>query len=273
MTDIYNPAPAAPAPESGGADGGGRGATYRGMRRTNRRTGEVQVWVQGQGYLPEDSTAALPRGDQDALDRARGLLGTSRRNVQLSEEFLEHNRNPRVSPLDSGGETGGLTALPVPAWSGLQNNTRQRMEGITNQMVRANIQPGQAGTMNSIIEQMLARQQYPSVETAGPVNFDRTLSMLVDHDEITALVDEAERWGREHRGLQGFDVYWTRERSPQIRQESERRHRQRFQSAWNRPGETAGVDVGRAAGNATPARPPSVPADATWNSQTRRWEQ
>lgn len=241
-----------PRPEQDNSQVLPRGPTsqpYRTPRRTRRDTGVTEVWVEGRGYLPEGSADTMPRGDVEALNRARGLLGTSRRNVQLSEQFLEQNRIPRQNPFDSGGETGGTAALPVPAWSGLQNNTRQRMEGITNQMVRENIQPGQAGTMNSIIEQMLARQQYPSVETAGPVNFDRTIGMLVDHDEITAFVDEAERWAREHRGLQGFDVYWTRQRSSQVRAESERRHRDRYDRAWNGEGQ------GQARGANRPQQP------------------
>lgn len=190
---------------------------YRGPRRRHRETGQVEVWVEGEGYVPEGSPFTLSTGDQEDLQNARRGLSTARRNAQLAESFFRENSRPRQGMFDSGGETGGTAALPVPAWSGMQNPTRQRMEGLTNQMVRANIQPGQAGTMNSFVEQMLARQQYPTTETWGEVNGQRVVDMMTDAAELTAFLDEAERWAQEHRGLQGFDVHWTRNRSEAVR--------------------------------------------------------
>lgn len=186
------------------------------------------MWREGQGYVPDNSLEAIPNLDAQDLQAARGALGTSARNVQLGEQFLEANRTPRRSPVDAGGETGGWTALPVPEWSGLQNETRQRMEGLTNSMVRANIRPGQAGTMNSIIEQMMARQQYPSPEAPGNINGDRILSMLVDNDEMAAMVDAAERWAQQHGSLSGFAVDWTQNQSRAVRARSEDAHVRRL---------------------------------------------
>lgn len=225
MSDTYNPQPT-------------RGPRFRGMRRSrvNPQTGqrETEVWVQGQGYLPEGSIATLAEEDQAQLSRARSLLGTARTNSRLANDFLARGR---TTP------TGGLSGLPVPGF--MQSAGRQRLEGLTNNMVRANIQPGQAGTMNSIIEQMLARQQFPTTDTYGSVNSDRGVQMMVDEAEILAMVDEAERWAREHRGLQGFDVHWTRNRSSRVRQEAERevRNRLRREEGRGQSGGSAAADI------------------------------
>lgn len=217
-----------PAPQNQG-----RGPQYRGMRRSrvNPQTGqrETEVWVQGQGYLPEGSIATLAEEDQAQLSRARNLLGTARNNARLGQQFADVNK-------DYG--TGGLGGLPVPDFA--QSADRQRLEGITNQMVRTNIQPGQAGTMNSIIEQMLARQQYPTTGTYGGVNTERTIGLMVDEAEILAMTREAEEWARRNRGLQGFDVHWTENRSDQIRQEADRVVRQRLRQRYGQsPGRQA----------------------------------
>lgn len=229
MYDDPRPEPQSPLPR------GPTSQPYRGPVRIRRSDGRREVWREGTGYVPEGSLEALPPRDQEDMQIARRAVQTSGRNVQMAEQFLDANRTPRpvnfqsgFGFLDAGGETGGLASLPVPNWGNLQNETRQRMEGLTNQMVRENIQPGQAGTMNSIIEQMLARQQYPTTDTLGKVNGDRVLAMLIDNDEITALADEAEQWTREHGSLTGFAVDWQRNRSRQVRADSEDRHRRRL---------------------------------------------
>ena len=201
---------------------------YRTPVRIRRSDGRREVWREGEGYVPDNSLEAIPNLDAQDLQAARGALATSARNVQLGEQFLEANRTPRRNLVDAGGETGGWAALPVPEWSGLQNETRQRMEGLTNQMVRANIRPGQAGTMNSLVEQMMARQQYPSPEAPGNINGDRILSMLVDNDEMAAMVQAAEQWAQRHGSLSGFAVDWTQNQSRAVRARAEDAHARRL---------------------------------------------
>jgi hypothetical protein len=206
--------------------------------RRNPQTGQIEreVWVQGQGYLPEGSIAALPTEDRQDLQSARANLGIARTNARLADQFVDANQET---------PTGGLN---VRNWGilpqELQDEGRQRLEGLTNQMVRANIREGTSGTLNSIIEQMLARQQYPTAQTHGGVNVDRGIQMAVDEQEILAMLDEAERWARNprNRGLQGFDVYWTRERSRQVRAEAERRIRA-DQTRPYRPRRTQGAQA------------------------------
>jgi hypothetical protein len=233
-----------PPSDANAAGRGARGPVFRGMRRsrTNPQTGqrEVQVWLQGQGYMPENSLAPLPEEDRSYFERGRSALSAARRNSQLARQFTEANRTERPNVLgvpawfDSGGETGGTAGLPVPDF--MQNPTRQRMEGLSNQMVRANIQPGQAGTMNSIFEQILARQQYPTTGTYGPVNAERTIGILTDEAEMLAALEAAERWAQERRTLQGFEVDWTRNHSERVRREAEQRYRSEFAQRYPAPG-------------------------------------
>lgn len=219
MTDTYSTG-GAPLPR------GPTSQPYRGPRRTHRQTGRVEVWREGVGYVPEGSIETLAPREQEDLQLARRAVTSSGRNVQVAEQFLDANREPRRGWFDSGGETGSTAAWPVPGL--MQNETRQRMEGLTNQMVRMNIQPGQAGTMNSIIEQVMARQQYPTVDTLGNVNGDRVLSMLVDHDELTALAGAAEQWIVDRGSLDGFAVDWQTNQSRRVREQAEDRHRARL---------------------------------------------
>ena len=213
-----------------------RGPRYRGMRRSrvNPQTGqrEEEVWVQGQGYLPSSSLAALPQEDQAWLQNGRASLASARRNGQLARQFTAENRRT---------PTGGIDGLPVPDFA--QSAGRQRLEGLSNQMVRANIQPGTSGTMNSVFEQILARQQYPTTGTRGATNTDRTIGLLVDQEEITAMVAEAEQWAQQHRGLQGFEVHWTRNRSQQVRDEAARRIRAEMRQRYPSEGSAAPADI------------------------------
>lgn len=220
-----------------------RGEPYRGRYRINPdRT--VDVW-NGSMYVDRNSLAALPATeDRQQLAQARPLLGVARQNARLADRFIDENQQTG---------TGGLLGLPVP--SQLQSAGRQRLEGYTNQMVRANIREGTSGTMNSIIEQMLARQQYPTTDTYGETNVDRALQMAVDEAEIAQMLSEAERWARDNRGLQGFDVHWTQNRSRQVRAEAERRIRNDRTRPYR------------------PRRPRGVPETAQWNPQTRSWEE
>lgn len=213
MTDAYSVGDQPPSQ--------GRGPGFRGMSRSRRnpQTGQIEreVWVQGQGYLPEGSIASYPQQDREWLERGRAAVAQGRRNSQLAQQFSRQNRTTG---------TGELAALPVPDF--MQSAGRQRLEGLTNQMVRANIAPGTSGTMNSVFEQILARQQYPTTGTVGPVNAERTMGMMVDEEELTSMLSEAEQWARQHRGLEGFDVHWTRNRSQQVRDAAARRIRSEF---------------------------------------------
>lgn len=213
-----------------------RGPRYRGMRRSrvNQQTGqrEEEVWVQGQGYLPSSSLAALPQEDQAWLQSGRSSLASARRNAQLSQQFTAANRET---------PTGAIDGLPVPDF--MQSAGRQRLEGLSNQMVRANIQPGTSGTMNSVFEQILARQQYPTTGTYGSTNTDRTMGIMVDEEEIATMLQEAEQWAQQHRGLQGFEVHWTRNRSRQVREEAQRRIRAEMRRRYPSEGSAAPADI------------------------------
>lgn len=223
MTDIYSvgSSDSMPPSDANAAGTGARGPVFRGMRRRriNPQTGqeEREVWVQGRGYLPEGSVEALPQEDQEWLQAGRSALAAARRNAQLGQQF---------SDVNAEHATGGVSGLPVPDF--MQSGGRQRLEGLTNQMVRANIQPGQAGTMNSVFEQILARQQYPTTGTYGGTNASRTLGLLVDQEEIAQMLTEAEDWARQNRGLQGFEVHWTRNRSADVREAARQHYLRQF---------------------------------------------
>lgn len=172
--------------------------------------------------------AALTPNVRSTLDQERGRLSTAQRTAEQAEQFLQHNAERA---------TGGiLSDRNVPSWG---QPHRQAMEGLSAGMVRANIQPGQASTMNSDAEQAMVARQYPSVEAAGPVNQQRALEIYVGRDVQLRRVSEMERWVQEHRGsLDGFSEHWAT-LEPQIRAESERTNRPRI---W--PGRRSGPQPG-----------------------------
>jgi hypothetical protein len=242
MSDVYSGQPI-----------GTRAPRYRRRERVNPQTGqrEVQVWSMDLGrYVPAGSMGALAQEDQAALERSRALLGSARGNARLASQFLDENF--RTS-------TGGIDGVPVPDF--MQSRGRQRLEGITNQMVRTNIQPGQAGTMNSIIEQMLARQQYPTTGTVGSVNAERGIGMMVDEAEAQAYVQAAEQWAADRDGLQGFEADWTANRSAEIRREAEARIRREMAARYPR-GE--GGPGRRPVEPRAPAATPNGPPVESW---------
>jgi hypothetical protein len=240
MSDVYSGQPI-----------GTRAPRYRRRERVNPQTGqrEVQVWSMDLGrYVPAGSMGALAQEDQAALDRARSGLGGVRNNARLASQFLDENFRTA---------TGAEQGLPVPDF--MQSRGRQRLEGLTNEMVRRNIQPGQAGTMNSIIEQMLARQQYPTTGTLGSTNADRGIAMMVDEAEAQAYVQAAEQWAADRDGLQGFEADWTANRSAEIRREAEARIRRELAARYPRgqggPGRRPVEPRAQAPANDRPSQP------------------
>lgn len=235
---------------------GGRPITrepYRGRYRTNRRTGERQVW-NGSRYVPESAATLAPEA-ADQLQSERSRLATSTRNANLGQQFLRHNQRQ---------QTGGWVES-IPGLNTLGRPDAQAMQGLTSQMLRENIQPGTSGTLNSEREMQLALAQYPSLQTAGPINRTRVLRLQIERDLQAARVNALEQYARSRRNVDGFEQWWSAQ-APNVRASIEARY-----AATNGPvDEQFDPRTGAQRPN-PPPRPTSVPPEAQWDPDRRRW--
>ena len=161
--------------------------------------------------------------------------------------------------------TGGWVES-IPWLRTLGRPDSQAMQGLTSQMLRANIQPGTSGTLNSEREMDLALAQYPSLQTSGPVNRTRVLRLQIERDLQAARLSAAEQWASQRGNLDGFEQHWAA-RGPQIRARIEQRYAQ-----TNGPVDRQGhPETGAQLPNPPRHRPPGVPATAQWDGVRRRW--
>lgn len=196
-----------------------QGSPYDGMTATNPQTRQRVVYrtgAGGRGQWVEISPENAPAEAREALENERQTLARLRETGRLADVFLEHNQQRG---------TGGLADQDwFPDWN---QPHRQAMEGVSAEMVRSNIRPGTAGTMNSNAEQILVQRQYPNVGTHSNVNVERVVRIRVARDMQVELVGAMEDWLRRNPSLAGFEQEWRR-REPVIRDELTRLHAQRF---------------------------------------------
>lgn len=256
---------------------------YRGRYRTNRRTGERQVW-NGTTYVPETTSSLAPEAAQ-LIGRERTELDRLSDAAQQGEQFLDLNSRQR---------TGSLFRR-IPVLNDLLqtgNPALQRMDNIQNSRVFDYMRGGADGggisaqAANTPQEQQRLERTGPTIQNSGPANRGIVLNIMVDRDLQRARIDAMEEWARDpsRRSLDGFQQWWTQE-SPRIRRDIQRRYEITngplndqategglFRGARQRPnppGSAAGSIAGRT--GTRPVRPPGVPAEAQWNPQTRTW--
>lgn len=220
MTDIYNPQgndeDPAVQPQTQSADNRSRWHNRTATLADGRRV----IWQEPPsgrgGRFVEMSPATADAASRSALENEREMLNKLRETSTYAADFIEHNR-------ERG--TGGFGEDSLfPRWG---QPHRQAMEGLSAQMVRSNIRPGQATTMNSNAEQMMAMRTYPTPEAHGDVNAERAVRVLVNRDVQIELVRRMEAWLSQHPSINGFQEEWRRV-EPELRRAVTARHLQNF---------------------------------------------
>lgn len=250
---------------------------YRGRYRTNRQTGERQVW-NGTQYVPETAASLAPEA-QALIDRERNELDRDNLSVRLGEQFLNYNQNTPTGSIVR--RIPGLNEVGLAMNPGLQ-----QMENIQNRFVRSQIREGTSGAGNTGPEQQRIERSGPNIANAGPANRAIVLGVRIDRDLRAARLSALEQWARDpqNRGPEGFEQWWV-QNEPRIRADIQRRYEITngplnqqatpggvFRGGRQMPnplGSVAGSIAGRA--GRAPPRPPGVPANAQWNPQTRTW--
>lgn len=252
MTDIYTVGPRPVTRE-----------TYRGRYRTNRRTGERQVW-DGNQYVPETAATLAPEAS-DALGSERSELNRLSDAVAQGNRFLE---------LNSEQATGSwMRRVPILSDIGEMLSPRlQQMDNIQNSRVFDYMRGGAAGggisaqAANTPQEQRRLERTGPTTQNTGPANRAIVLDLMIERDLQQQRLDALERWVRDpqHRSAEGFEQWWA-SNAPAMRQEIQRRY-----ESTNGPISNQADMLGRQRPN-PPQRPDGVPAEAQWNPDTRRW--
>ena len=197
-------------------------------RTGTTRDGARVVWQEPAsgrgGRFVRISPATADPASRETLENEQALLSRLRDTSRLAESFIEHNR-------ESG--TGGAGQSPwFPAWRAPH---RQAIQGLSAEMVRSNIRPGMATTMNSDAEQMMAMRTYPSQEAGGDVNAERAVRVLVNRDVQVELINRMEQWLTRNPSLTGFQEEWRRV-EPELRREITAAHVSNFGGrGWNFP--------------------------------------
>lgn len=204
------------------------GSPYDGMIAQNAQ-GQRVVYrsnASGQGRWVEVSPATADAASREALENENALYARLRDTSRLAEDFIEHNRKSGTGGMGQSSNSILGLELGVPAWGAPH---RQAMQGLSAEMVRSNIRPGMAQTMNSDAEAMLAGRTYPSEDAGGDVNAERAVRILVNRDMQAELIRQMEAWLRQHPSIAGFQEQW-RQQEPALRSQLTRMHVTQFGS-------------------------------------------
>ena len=195
-----------------------QGSPYDGLIAENANGHRVvyRSNASGRGRWVEVSPANADAESRRILEGERGNLTRLRQTSQYAEEFIGHNRR---------SSTGGIGQEPWVPTVGAPH--RQAMRGLSAQMVRANIQPGQASTMNSDAEQQMTMRTYPADTNSGEINAEIAVRTLANRDLQIELVTQMEDWLTKNTSLNGFQAHWQ-SIEPRLRDEFRRQHAQNF---------------------------------------------
>lgn len=205
-----------------------RGSPYDGMIAENAQGHRVvyRSAANGRGRWVELNPASADPDSRETLTNERALLSRLRDTSRLAESFIDHNTQSGTGGFgQSQNEILGFQ-FGVPAWRAPH---RQAMQGLSAEMVRSNIRPGMASTMNSDAEQLMAARTYPNEQASGDVNAERAVRVLVSRDTQIELVRQMEEWLTRHPNLAGFQEHWQ-QIEPGVRDHLTQMHVRRFGS-------------------------------------------
>lgn len=185
---------------------------YEGITATNPKTGHTVIFKGGQWVPTGESgvTPSHPQSVEEGLTAQRGNAASARNLSTTANRFLQENYQRGTGGiLDSLG--GGVE---MPFGLGTWGRTdfgphRTAMEGLTSDMLRQSMVPGQSRSMDSNKEMEMTLARLPNVNTPGPTNKQRVMNiqqeMFVQNERLKAM----ETWANQHQSLDGFESAWT----------------------------------------------------------------
>lgn len=137
---------------------------YRGPSRTRRSDGRREIWVEGEGYVPENSLAVLPTEERRSVLEARQAATEAQSVLPDLDRFVELNRRNRTGgPNDLLG--GWVWGGPQQPWFG---EGKQEMFAITDRLTPLMRRPGSGASSNLDVE--MFRSALPNIRRGGQPN-------------------------------------------------------------------------------------------------------
>ncbi len=161
-------------------------------------------WVQN-----SERTTPQQKADSDWLEGMRAEARGAAKIAPLANQFLSYNQEAGTggigTALGSGIDIGGFGVFPALD----RRQSRQAMEGLTSDMMRATMLPGTSSTMNTGKEQEFAIARLPNVNTKGPVNEERVRNIQRDAFLKAERLKAAEDWMARNGVPDGFEEHWA----------------------------------------------------------------
>lgn len=184
---------------------------YVGRVKVNKLTGERSMWMgAGKGFVPvDDNNVAMTQKRyapeiQQALTKTQDAYDKAREVLPYALQFQELNRQRG---------TGGLFDRELPfvgAPAKYFAPETQRMDSLTNKMVRSQIQPGTSGAANTGVEQEMLKSTFPSISNRGDVNDQNVRTMKIDRDIHLERLQRLQDWANAGgRNIAEFEASWA----------------------------------------------------------------
>jgi len=174
---------------------------YRGPRRTHRATGRVEVWVEGSGYVPEDSLSRLTVQERNAVIEARDRARNLREMLPQLRRFEELNTQEGTGSV---GQIVGQT-LNIPPLLGRERE--QEMAAIINRLTPRQRQgmPGAASDRDVA----MFRGSLPNLQRVGPANSQIIRNLEREAAESQAYAEYLDWYWPRHGTTAGAEESWT----------------------------------------------------------------
>jgi hypothetical protein len=184
---------------------------YIGRVKVDKSTGERFMWMgASKGFVPVDSNnVAMTQKRyapeiEKALTKTQDTYDKAREVLPYALEFQRLNR-------ERG--TGGLFDRQLPfvgAPSAYFSPQTQRMDSLSNKMVRSQIQPGTSGAANTVVEQEMLKSTFPSISNRGDVNDQNVRAMKIDRDIQLERMQFLQKWANAGgRNIAEFEAQWA----------------------------------------------------------------
>lgn len=198
-----------PRPEQDNSQVLPRGPTsqpYRTPRRTRRETGVTEVWVEGRGYVPENSLDRLNVQERNSVLEARANAQRLSHAIPDLDRFEELNR---TQPTGSWGQQLGQFFGDLPEYLG--DPEVEEMRAITNRLTPL-MRPAGAGA-TSDFEGRMYQGSLPNRGRVGPANSNIIQNLRRQAQEAQTYAEFLDWYWPRNGGTTGALEEWGRYRS------------------------------------------------------------
>ena len=162
---------------------------YRTPRRTRRDTGQVEVWIEGEGYVPETDLRRLPQQEREDVAEAR------RRATVMAQALPDWQEFERLNSQEATGSIGQIAGNILSAPNVMGRPREDQMRAIVSRWVPNQRAAGSGTTSDRDLS--FYEGGLPSTARVGPSN--------------SALIRDFERNAATASDYASFlDWYWPR---------------------------------------------------------------